>query len=202
MIPVYLVCLLCSARGATGTLTTLHEYIPIAQLLSAVNNYQAKDALIQNTVLLAQTLKQIPELGIRHRASGTVGVWCLVVLAHVQIPSLFRKSFRKTRVFLQETLTLSRPGNSENPEMRSRAGGNPSTLPRGPKVSKTCAIAHQPTVKSPPGIPQKKKSWRFAVWTWVVSRTPSKSPWRSTWSPQGTPRDPNESKSDLKSSSK
>ena len=53
-------------------------------------------------------------------------MWSLVVLAHVQIPSLFRKSFRKTRVFLQETLTHRAQQNQQMPEMRSRAGGNPS----------------------------------------------------------------------------
>ena len=69
------------------------------------------------------------------------------------IPSLFRKSFRKTRVFLQETLTHRGQQNQQMPEMRSRAGGNPSQGSRS--VQNLCHNDH-PTVKSVPplGIPK------------------------------------------------
>ena len=125
---------------------------------------------------------------IRHRAPSTVGVWCLVVLAHVQIPSLFRKSFRKTRVFLQETLTHRAQQNQQMPEMRSRAGGNPSQGCQS--VRNPCYRLSPPgKVAPPPGTPQNH---HFSVPLSPKAQgplwAPWLDPWRATWSPHGAPK--------------
>ena len=66
---------------------------------------------------------------------------------------LFRKSFRKTRVFLQETLTHRGQQNQQMPEMRSRAGGNPS---QGCQSVRNPCYSHPPPPRLPslPGPPE------------------------------------------------
>ena len=127
---------------------------------------------------------------IRHRAPSTVGVWSLVVLAHVQIPSLFRKSFRKTRVFLQETLTHRGQQNQQMPEMRSRASGNPS---QGCQSVRNPCYRHPPTLVYP--RPQRPKNGLFLIprspKTEATLWAPSLDPWRATWRPHGAPKLPN-----------
>ena len=77
---------------------------------------------------------------IRHRASGAVGVWCLVVLAPsatpFQIPSLFRKSFRKTGFSVRKPFPS---GDSKISKSLKCAPVQAGTLPRGAKVSETHA---------------------------------------------------------------
>ena len=88
---------------------------------------------------------------------------------------LFRKSFRKTRVFLQETLTHRGQQNQQMPEMRSRAGGNPSqgcqsVRNLGDRLSPPGTV---PTPRDPPKIitfpsrflPRLKELFGLPRWT-------------------------------------
>ena len=89
---------------------------------------------------------------------GTVGVWCLVVLAPsstpFQIPSLFRKSFRKTGFSVRKPFPT---GDSKISKSLKCAPVQAGTLPRGAKVSETLAQAHPPRqCGPPPGDPQNR----------------------------------------------
>jgi len=132
---------------------------------------------------------------IRHHAASAVGVWCLVVLAPVQI--LF--SFPEVLPEIQETLTHRGQQNQQLPEMRSRAGGNPS---------QGCQSVRNPRDRPPPWscIPPPWVSPKSVIFRPTFSQgsrnssdslarpleSPLESPWRSkapTWLPKWSKMD-------------